>query len=185
MTLAGPVTTEDLDKALALRSFGGGAQGPTGPAGPTGPGAGATGPAGPAGATGATGAAGAAGLSQTNSTTGGGTTVLTTAFQSIVGGAITVTVPAGGGRVVLMGSTAVSNTGSQTAVSVEFVIDGSAVYTAVETVPNGTFEEVTPVYRSNPLTAGTHTVDLQAAAGSSGAAMATQQSSLVALVVVV
>ena len=61
MTLAGPVTTEDLDKALALRNFGGGGGGigPTGPTGPGSGGGGSTGPAGPPGSAGPTGPSGA------------------------------------------------------------------------------------------------------------------------------
>ena len=160
MTLAGPVTTEDLDKALALRSFGG--SGGTGPTGPTGPGVGAQGPTGPAGPTGATGAAGSSGITQTVSATGTGIS-LGTSFASIVGGSKTITVPAGGGTILLWGSSTIQNlNGSgQNNGAIALFLDGVEVEFQQTTISAGNNGALSITFKSNALTAGSHTVDLQ------------------------
>ena len=116
MTLAGPVTTEDPDKALALRTFGGGGGG-TGPTGPTGPGgsgsAGATGPGGATGPTGPSGGGSTTGVEQfievsVGTTTESSTTSIT-AGQKIVRVEIYVSTAYSSGATIAVGVTGTPN----------------------------------------------------------------------------
>lgn len=186
MTLANDLNLTDIDKALALRQFSGGGSGSgtTGPTGPTGPSAGPTGPTGGPGPTGPSGAA-TNSLVQTNSAIASGPTAITpSGLATICGGPLTVTVPAGGGRICVQASANISGTAAQL-VSVAIIVDGTNVMENNVTSSGASAQESPGmVYRSNPLTAGAHTVDLQATTAG-GSNMSAANGALVVEVVTV
>jgi hypothetical protein len=108
--------------------------------------------------------------------------------QSIIGGAIPITVPAGGARVVLLASTEMLEEGPAGNITMSLIIDGADVYDVggfFADFGNNPAVQMTLAanFRSAVLSAGAHTVDLQAFS-QSGSAVA-RTPSLVALVVTV
>lgn len=183
MTLANDLNLTDIDKALALRQFSGGGSGSgtTGPTGPTGPSAGPTGPTGGTGPTGPSGAA-TNSLSQTKGATGGSIALTGPGNSVLTGGAITVTVPAGGGKAVVTATSSVNNSGAQQNATMALLIDGVTVEQQPGTVLGSGSLPFSITYESNTLTAGSHTIDFQ---GSTAGTMTANNSSLTALVVTV
>lgn len=128
--------------------------------------------------------AGTVGLIETNSAVLAGPTNLSGSLGSIIGGPISVTVPVGGGRIIIQAAASFQNTsGGASLVTMSALIGGSVVESEFATIPGSNATLPIPIaYRSAPLTAGVHTVDLQALAGG-GATVNANNASLVVEVV--
>lgn len=108
----------------------------------------------------------------------GPTTIAPSGFATIVGGPISFTIPAGGGRVILSASANISGAAAQL-VSLQLQIDGGSVMQNNVTSSGASAQESPGMaFRSAPLSAGTHTADLQATTAG-GSDMSAANGSLV------
>ncbi len=112
----------------------------------------------------------------------GPTAIAPSGFATIVGGPVSFTVPAGGGRAILTASAQISGAAAQP-VSLELFIDvGLVVESNVTSSGSSGVESPAMVFRSASLSAGVHTADFQATTAG-GSNMTANNASLVVEVV--